>query len=71
MSPPYSDEPLGLLARLHPLMRVDDSLAVRVSDYGAFTRTIAPTARDHGIRLLEVRPTDDSLESVFEYLAQG
>jgi ABC-2 type transport system ATP-binding protein len=49
---------------------VDEVLAVRVSDYGAFTRTIAPTAREHGIRLLEVRPTDDSLESVFGYLVR-
>ena len=48
----------------------DGVLAVRVSDYGAFTRLVAPTARAAGIRLLEVAPTDDSLESVFRYLVR-
>ena len=45
-------------------------LAVHTSDYGAFTRIIAPTARTAGIRLFEVAPTDDSLESVFSYLVR-
>jgi ABC-2 type transport system ATP-binding protein len=49
---------------------VDGLLAVRTSDYGAFTRIVAPTARAAGIRLHEVRPTDDSLESVFGYLVR-
>ncbi|MEA2613085.1 MAG: type transport system ATP-binding protein, partial [Chloroflexota bacterium] len=49
---------------------VDGLLAVRTSDYLAFTRTVAPTARAAGIRLHEVRPTDDSLESVFGYLVR-
>ncbi|HYH92540.1 MAG TPA: ABC transporter ATP-binding protein [Candidatus Saccharimonadales bacterium] len=49
---------------------VDGLLAVRTSDYGAFTRIVAPTARAAGIRLLEVTPTDDSLESVFSYLVR-
>jgi len=49
---------------------VDGLLAVRTSDYGAFTRIVAPTARAAGIRLQEVRPTDDSLESVFSYLVR-
>ena len=31
---------------------------------------IAPTARDLGVQLFEVRPTDDSLESVFGYLVR-
>ena len=48
----------------------DGSLAVHTSDYGAFTRIIAPTARTAGIRLFEVAPTDDSLESVFSYLVR-
>jgi ABC-2 type transport system ATP-binding protein len=43
-------------------------LQVRTSDYGAFCRDIAVLARDHGIRLREVLPTDESLESVFAYL---
>jgi ABC-2 type transport system ATP-binding protein len=50
---------------------VDGLLAVRTSDYGAFTRIVAPTARSAGIRLHEVTPTDDSLESVFGYLVRG
>ena len=43
-------------------------LQVRTSDYGAFCRDIAVLARDHGVRLREVQPTDESLESVFAYL---
>ena len=49
---------------------VDGLLAVRTSDYGAFTRIVAPTARTAGVRLHEVKPTDDSLESVFGYLVR-
>ncbi len=48
----------------------DGLLAVRTADYGAFTRLVAPAARAAGIRLLEVAPTDDSLESVFSYLVR-
>ena len=43
-------------------------LQVRASDYGAFCRDIAVLARDHDIRLLELLPSDESLESVFSYL---
>jgi ABC-2 type transport system ATP-binding protein len=43
-------------------------LQVRASDYGAFTREIAVVSRDHGIRLTQVLPSDESLESVFTYL---
>ena len=43
-------------------------LSVRTSDYGAFTRQIAVLARAEGIRLRELQPTDESLESVFGYL---
>jgi ABC-2 type transport system ATP-binding protein len=46
----------------------DDRLAVQVSEYSGFTRIVARVARDAGVRLFEVAPTDDSLESVFEYL---
>jgi ABC-2 type transport system ATP-binding protein len=45
-----------------------NGLQVRTSDYGAFCRDIAVLARDHDIRLREVLPTDESLESVFAYL---
>ena len=43
-------------------------LQVRTSDYGAFTRELAGLTRDVGIRLRELLPADESLESVFAYL---
>jgi ABC-2 type transport system ATP-binding protein len=43
-------------------------LQVRTSDFGAFCAGIAPLAREHGITLRELLPTDESLESVFGYL---
>jgi len=46
-------------------------LQVRASDYGAFSRELAVLARDHGIRLREVLPEDESLESVFAYLVES
>jgi ABC-2 type transport system ATP-binding protein len=46
----------------------DGVLTVRSADYAAFTRLVPGVARDAGVRLFEVRPTDESLESVFQYL---
>ncbi|WP_370354967.1 ABC transporter ATP-binding protein [Catenulispora sp. EB89] len=43
-------------------------LEVRAGDYGAFSRELAAVAREHGVRLRTVQPTDESLESVFTYL---
>jgi ABC-2 type transport system ATP-binding protein len=43
-------------------------LLVRTSDVGRFTRRMPVLARSAGISLLELRPTDESLESVFAYL---
>jgi ABC-2 type transport system ATP-binding protein len=43
-------------------------LQVQASDYGAFCREIAALARREQIRLLELLPSDESLESVFAYL---
>ena len=43
-------------------------LQVRASDYGTFTRELACVTRDQGIRLTQVLPADESLESVFTYL---
>ena len=45
-------------------------LAVSTSDFGAFTRILPRVARDAGISLFELTPTDDSLESVFAYLVR-
>jgi len=43
-------------------------LVVRTTDRGAMTRGLARVARDARIRLVEIRPIDESLESVFSYL---
>jgi ABC-2 type transport system ATP-binding protein len=43
-------------------------LAVRASDYGAFTRAFARIAVREGVRVRQLRPSDESLESVFSYL---
>jgi ABC-2 type transport system ATP-binding protein len=43
-------------------------LTVRAADYGTFTRELAGLSRDQGVRLRELLPTDESLESVFSYL---
>jgi ABC-2 type transport system ATP-binding protein len=46
----------------------DGRLTVRTSELGAFARALPVVARDSGVSLLEVRPTDESLEGVFSYL---
>ena len=46
-------------------------LQVRASDYGAFSREIATLTREQGIRLRELLPEDESLESVFAYLVES
>lgn len=43
-------------------------LRVQAVDFGRFTALLPRVARDHGIRLLAVSPSDESLESVFSYL---
>ena len=46
-------------------------LQVRASDYGAFSRELATLTREQGIRLRELLPEDESLESVFAYLVES
>jgi ABC-2 type transport system ATP-binding protein len=46
-------------------------LQVQASDYGTFSRELAVLARDRGVRLREVLPEDESLESVFAYLIES
>jgi ABC-2 type transport system ATP-binding protein len=41
---------------------------VQTTDYAGFVHALPRVAARHGIRLLEVRPADESLESVFSYL---
>jgi ABC-2 type transport system ATP-binding protein len=60
----------ALLAR-DPVFAVelnDGLLTVRSADYAAFTRLLAGVARQSDVSLYELRPTDESLESVFQYL---
>jgi ABC-2 type transport system ATP-binding protein len=47
----------------------DGRVHVRSSDVAALQRALPVVARDLDIRLTRVEPLDDSLESVFEYLA--
>jgi ABC-2 type transport system ATP-binding protein len=44
------------------------ALQVQVADFERFSKIVPGLARELGIRLLEVAPTDESLESVFSYL---
>ena len=48
----------------------DSVLSVRTRDYGALTRAVGPAAQRAGISILELRPADESLESVFSYLVR-
>ena len=52
-------------------LRGGGGVEVSVSDFGAFTVRLPQVARQHGIRILELTPTDESLESVFAYLVGG
>jgi ABC-2 type transport system ATP-binding protein len=47
---------------------VDASLRVQATDHGRFVHVLPRLARDRNIRLYEVSPSDESLESVFAYL---
>jgi ABC-2 type transport system ATP-binding protein len=49
---------------------VTGHVAIRTADYDGFTRALPRIARDIAVTLFEVRPTDDSLESVFSYLVR-
>ncbi len=50
---------------------VSGGLQVRAADYGTFSRELAGIARERGIRLRELLPEDESLESVFAYLVES
>ncbi|WP_369145365.1 ABC transporter ATP-binding protein [Streptomyces sp. R44] len=47
---------------------VDGGLRIQAVDFGRFTELLPKVARERGIRLLTVSPSDESLESVFSYL---
>ncbi|MDR3083064.1 MAG: ABC transporter ATP-binding protein [Streptomyces sp.] len=44
------------------------ALRIQAVDFTRFTELLPRVARDHGIRLYTVSPSDESLESVFSYL---
>ncbi|NBM17541.1 ABC transporter ATP-binding protein [Streptomyces sp. GC420] len=46
----------------------DKALRIQAVDFGRFTVLLPKVAKEHGIRLLTVSPSDESLESVFSYL---
>src|SRR5262249_2120409 len=46
----------------------DAGLHVQATDVGEFVRVLPRLAARHGVRLYEVTPADESLESVFAYL---
>jgi ABC-2 type transport system ATP-binding protein len=46
----------------------EELLRVQAIDFDRFTRLLPQVARDADIRLFEVSPSDESLESVFSYL---
>ena len=47
-----------------------EDLQVRTLQFSAFTRAIAGIARAADVSIFEIRPTDESLESVFSYLVK-
>ena len=59
-------EPSVVAVSLRPGGGVD----VSVSDFGSFAVRLPRVARGHGIRIIELAPTDESLESVFAYLVE-
>ncbi|MFE2930063.1 ABC transporter ATP-binding protein [Streptomyces sp. NPDC059278] len=48
--------------------RGEQALLIQAVDFVRFTELLPKVAREHGIRLLTVSPSDESLESVFSYL---
>jgi ABC-2 type transport system ATP-binding protein len=53
---------------VYSLELADGELRVRTMDRGAFTRALPRIAKAGAIRVHELLPTDESLESVFSYL---
>ena len=52
-------------------LRSEGGIELEASDFGRFTQVLPRLARQHGVRLHEVTPTDESLESVFSYLVSS
>lgn len=52
-------------------LRREGGVEVEASDFGRFSEALPRVARAQGVRLLEVTPTDESLERVFAYLVSA
>jgi ABC-2 type transport system ATP-binding protein len=61
-------DPAVMAVSLRPQVRGLGGVDVSVSDLGGFALRLPRLSRDAGVRLLELAPTDESLESVFSYL---
>jgi ABC-2 type transport system ATP-binding protein len=61
-------DPAVMAVSLRPQGRGLGGVDVSVSDLGGFAVRLPRLSRDAGVRLLELAPTDESLESVFSYL---
>jgi ABC-2 type transport system ATP-binding protein len=48
-----------------------EQVVIDTVDIDAVGRQLAPLAVELGVRLTEVNPLDDDLESVFRYLVEG
>ena len=52
-------------------LRAEGGIELEASDFGRFSEVLPRLARELSIRLQEVTPTDESLESVFGYLVSS
>jgi ABC-2 type transport system ATP-binding protein len=52
-------------------LRSEGGIELEAADFGRFSEVLPRLAREHGVRLHEVTPTDESLESVFSYLVSS
>ncbi len=59
---------IGDTSVLGVTLRPRGGLDLEVADMGRFAHVLPRLAQAHGVRLLEMSPTDESLESVFAYL---
>jgi len=59
---------LGMAPGPDPAAVADGGLHVQATDHARFIRLLPQLARRHDIRLYDVTPADESLESVFSYL---
>ena len=73
-----SDNPRAMASALVQLPTIESvsvgeegDIIVLSRKVGALQRSLAPIARERGVRLYRVEPLDESLESVFSYIVEG